>query len=184
MRLFIAVNFIDEIKNRILEVQARLRSQCVKGNFSRPENLHLTLAFLGETPEEKLDLLSAIIEELCSSLRPEPFEILFNHSGCFTHSHKELWWIGMEKNHAGFSRLAAIHGNLNALLSKAGFPVDSRPFNAHITLGREIKHNERIALSCPEITVKVERISLMNSEHDRGVLVYTEIMGRDLGHVN
>jgi len=180
MRLFIAVNFNEEIKRRILEVQARLRAQSLKGNFTRPENLHLTLAFLGEIDENKLSPLSGIIE----GIRSSPFEISFNRSGCFTHSHKELWWIGTDKNRSGFSLLENIHRQLVDQLSKAAIPVDTRPFNVHITVGREIKHSSPIMLVCPEITVKVDRISLMKSENVRGLLTYTEIMWKDLSIEN
>ena len=52
MRLFLAVNFDDATKHRIQAVQQRLR-EVAQGDFSRPENLHLTLAFLGEVPAQK-----------------------------------------------------------------------------------------------------------------------------------
>ena len=52
MRLFIAINFDEETKQSIIAVQRRLR-EWGRGNFSHPENLHLTLAFLGETAPER-----------------------------------------------------------------------------------------------------------------------------------
>jgi len=177
MRLFISVNFSDEIKKRILDVQAQLRAQSSKGNFSRPDNLHLTLVFIGETHEEKLSALFKILEKL----RFPPFELSFNRTGCFTHSRKELWWIGSEVS--GIDRnntILEIHKLLLDSLLEAGFPVDKRPFNAHITLGREIKHSGPIILNCPDIRVPVDRVSLMKSEHIKGILTYTEIMGKDL----
>ena len=176
MRLFIAVNFNSEIKSRILLLQDKLRSQALRGNFTRPENLHLTLAFLGETPEEKLDCLCRII----CGIKAAPFEIRFNHTGCFTHSRKELWWIGADRGCPGVSLLNAIHERLLGLLLEAGFSVDTRPFRAHITVGREIRNSEATALECPEIIIPVRRISLMQSEHKKGQLNYTELSGQDL----
>ena len=172
MRLFVAVNFTDEIKKRLLEIQERLRSQCLSGNFTRSENLHLTLAFLGETPEGKLPLLFQIMD----GMKFSPFEVSFNHTGCFTHSRKELWWIGAGKNDACLQALRSIHGQLLSRLLEAGFSVDERPFNPHITLGREIKHSQPITLDCPGIAAKVSRISLMRSERIKGVLTYTELL--------
>ena len=171
MRLFAAVNFSDEIKSRLLEIQERLRSQSLKGSFTRPENFHLTMAFLGETPKEKLAGLFRIMEEV----RTAPFDIHFNLTGCFTHSRKELWWIGADRNCSGFPLLEAIHAQLIDRLLDEGFNVDRRPFNPHITLGREIKHSGPIILDCPDIAVRVDRVSLMKSEHIRGVLNYTEL---------
>jgi len=171
MRLFIAVNFDAEIKGRLLEIQAQLRSQCHKGNFTQTENFHITLAFLGETPEERLACLFQIIEDL----RFSAFDLVFNHTGCFTHSGKELWWVGVERSCPGHSLLEAIHSQLVGHLSDGGFNVDKRAFNAHITLAREVRHTGPIVLDFPEITVPVNRVSLMKSEHIHGVLTYTEL---------
>ena len=176
MRLFIAVNFSDEIKDRIVKIQELLRSQSTRGNFTRPENLHLTLAFIGETPEEKLSCLYPVI----NGINSPSFDVRFNRTGCFTHSRKELWWIGAEHENPGLSAMKAIYSKLVHELPDAGFPVDPRPFNAHITLAREVKHLNPITLICPEITIKVNRVSLMKSEHLGRVLTYTELMGRDL----
>jgi 2'-5' RNA ligase len=181
MRLFIAVNFSDEVKNRIVNIQEQLRAQTVTGNFTRPGNFHLTLAFLGETPEEKLKPLFRIMEEI----HAPPFDISFSSAGCFSHSRKELWWIGAEPDCPGLGLLKAIHQQLIDRLDKEvdfqgkSFSVDKRPFNAHITLGREIKHFGPIALDKPCITVRVDRISLMKSEHVKGVLTYTELFARE-----
>ena len=175
MRLFIAVNFSDEIKSRILKVQGQLRSQTFKGNFTRPENLHLTLAFLGETPEARLEDLFHIMEKI----QTRPFDILFNQTGCFSSGGKELWWIGADRNSEGLSLLKAIHGQLLKGLEVNAFPVDKKPFNAHITLGREIKHSGPIILNKPEIQVPVDCISVMKSEHLRGVLTYTKLTTRE-----
>ena len=189
MRLFIAVNFSDEVKSRILKIQDQLRCQASKGSFTRPENLHLTLAFLGETREGELGTLSRILDDIqwkqklseTQQLPPPPFDILFNHTGCFTHSGKELWWIGAAPDCPGIPLLQVIHGQLVNRLANNGFAVDKRPFNAHITLGREIKHTSPIVLEMAEvITVRVDRVSLMKSEHIRGMLTYTELMGRSL----
>ena len=166
-----AVNFNDEIKKRLLEIQGNLRSQCFKGNFTQAENFHITLAFLGETPGEKLKCLFQIME----AVKFPAFDVCFNRSGCFTHSRKELWWIGMERNSSGHSRLEAIHSQLIGRLLDGGFGVDSRAFNAHITLAREVRHSDPIVLDCPEITVPVNRINLMKSEHINGILTYTEL---------
>jgi len=171
MRLFIAVNFCEEIKARLWELREQLRSQAIKGSFTRPENFHLTLAFLGETPEEKLKQLFRIMEEI----RSPSFDIIFNRVGCFTHSRKELWWIGSDPESGGLPLLKAIHGQLVSRLEEESFSVDKRPFNAHITLGREIKHQCPIILDAPELTVRADHISLMKSEHYKGVLTYTEL---------
>jgi len=192
MRLFIAVNFDNTVKEQLLEIQAQLRSQSTRGNFTRPENLHLTLAFLGETSEEKVPSILKIIDDIhvlyrvLPEAKPETssLEVSFTHTGCFTHSHKELWWIGADETCQGLSRLRAIHGELIKRLPDAGFSVDKRPFNPHITLGREVKHLRQITLTCNEIKVKVDRLSLMKSEHIGGKLTYTELFPAALPPLN
>ena len=59
--------------------------------------------------------------------------------------------------------------------------MDKKPFNAHITLGREIRHSKPIVLDGHEIKIIVDRISLMKSERIGGVLRYTEIFAEDCG---
>ena len=190
LRLFLAVNFSDEVKARLLEIQDRLRTQCLRGNFSRPENLHLTLAFIGETPEEKLESIFRIIDDI----KTPSFDVPFNRTGCFSRTRavfrqdrgspppgrKELWWIGAEPDSPGLKLLKTLHERLLHRFLDAGFSVDVRPFNAHITLGREIKRLEPVVLDCPELTVRVDRVSLMKSEHISGVLTYTELSARTL----
>ena len=175
MRLFIAVFLSKEVKMELQRLQEQLRLQAYKGSFTRPENVHLTLVFLGETPEEKLASLYQIIQ----GIKTPAFEIAFNRTGCFTHSHKELWWIGADPNDPKLPLLGLIHTQLISRLEQEGFPVDKRPFNAHITLGREIRHSEPITLNCQEIRVKVDRVSLVKSERIGGVLTYTELFGQN-----
>lgn len=177
MRLFVAVNFDDAVKSRLLETQGRIKAQSLKGNFSRPENLHLTLVFIGETPESQVQQIVSILE---NALLPAPFTLEFSHTGCFTHSKKELWWIGADRACPGLRALEELRRRVTAGLVQAGVDFDDRPFNAHITLGREIKHAAPIQVSAGRITVPVNRISLMQSAHIRGALVYTEIAGQDL----
>ena len=181
MRLFIAVNCNDETKELLLSVQDKIKSQSIKGNFSRPENIHLTLAFLGETPEE---LVPAICQTIQEALRPPvaPFALAFSQTGCFTHSGKELWWIGAERADPSLRTLKNIRQRITGGLSANGIAFDDRAFNPHITLGREIKHNAPILIDRQEIIFPVNRISLMKSERSGGVLVYTELFGQDLLH--
>ena len=179
LRLFIAVNCDDETKKRLLSVQDKIRSQALKGNFSRPENLHLTLVFLGETPEDQVQAICPVIKE---AMRPPaaPFALAFSQTGCFTHSGKELWWIGAEHSDPSLGILKNIRQRITGGLSAAGIAFDDRPFNPHITLGREIRHNAPIVIDRQEINFPVNRISLMKSERTGGALVYTEVFGQDL----
>jgi len=178
-RLFISVNCDGKVKAQLLAVQEKIKSQSLKGNFSLPENLHLTLVFIGETPADKIpQIRSAIDKALTPSILP--FTLTFSTVGCFTHSKKELWWIGTERNEPSLGNLKTIRGRIADGLLSEGINFDNRPFNPHITLGREIKHDSPIIIPKQEIIFPVTRVSLMKSERVGGVLTYTEIYGVDL----
>jgi len=179
LRLFISVNCDDNVKNRLLAVQDKIEIQSVKGNFSLPENLHLTLVFIGETPADNVQLITSAIDK---ALKPHiaPFSLTFSTTGCFKHSNKELWWIGTERNDIHIDTLKTIRRRITEELSSQGISFDNRAFNPHITLGREIKHESPIVIPKQEIIYPVDRISLMKSERISGKLTYTEIFGRNL----
>jgi 2'-5' RNA ligase len=171
MRLFIAVNFCDDVKNHILSIQNMIKEKSLKGNFSRLENLHLTMAFLGETPSKQVPLICSVMEK--ASAQCGPFSLDFVRTGFFRHSNKELWWIGVDLD--GSENVFKLRRLLEEGLREAGLYFDERPFNAHITLGREIKHSLPIEMPEVKISVPVDRICLMKSEHIIGSLLYTEI---------
>jgi len=180
MRLFIAINCSDETKKRLLSVQDMIKSQSLKGNFSRPENIHLTLVFLGETPEERVPAICSVIRE---ALRPPvaPFELVFSQTGSFTRGGKELWWIGADNSDPSLGILEKLRQRITGGLSAQGIVFDNKSFQPHITLGREVKHNAPIVIERQKINFPVQRISLMKSERFGGVLRYTEVFGVGLG---
>ena len=187
MRLFIAVTFDEKTKRRIETVQDQLRKEAARGKFTLPENLHLTLVFLGETAEK---LLPEIMDAMKKAVSPDgipytAFDLVFSKTGFFKRSGKELWWLGTgEENRAGEKRLKELQAGLSRELTARNFSIDKRPFTAHITLGREII-NGPWPFETEKITVSINRLSLMLSEHKpaqgrKNRLVYTEIFGLNL----
>ena len=141
MRLFIAVNFSDEAKHRIGAVQEQIKKTAERGNYSLPENLHLTLVFLGETAEEHLPAIQdAMVHAVSAGEKPVPaFNLIFSKAGFFKRGGKELWHLEADnKNSDGFKQLTALQSRLVSELAARNFSIDSRPFSPHITLGREI----------------------------------------------
>lgn len=165
MRLFVAINFSPEIKAALLRAQARLRSLCAGGNFSRPENLHLTLAFIGET-ERLSDAREAVAE--CGG----PFELSLSGLGRFG----ELYWCGIAEN----PRLTALARELRDALTRRGFKLEAREFSPHITIARRVRADGSVDFDVPPASMTVGRISLMSSERINGKLTYTEVYARRL----
>ena len=132
MRLFIAIQFDDSIIDALTGFQSKLREQGVKGNFTSEENLHLTLAFIGDynDPEAVLDAMEA------SNFRP--FDISLDGVGHFG----DLFWMGLADNPA----LHAYVKRLRHCLADAGIPFDKKRFSPHITLIRraENKYGDEI----------------------------------------
>lgn len=169
MRLFIAINFDTQTVNRMLDVQRRLKALGT-GNFSRPENLHLTLAFLGEVaPERMTDLRGAM--DGCTVL---PTALTFDHVGRFKRDGGDVWWLGLKEN----ARLRSLQQDLSERLADAGFLIERRRFSPHITLAREVRLTARadsgLLLGEP-FTAQADAISLMRSERVTSRLTYTEL---------
>ncbi len=161
MRLFIALHFSPEIKNLLLDTIDDLRDQADRGNFTRPENLHLTLAFIGETTN------TAAVKRAMDRWKFKPFELTVGGSGRFG----ELHWAGVEKNPTLFNLAEGLKEDLR----KEGFLIEKRPFKPHITLGRQIESREPIRLNVPKTSMTVSAMSLMRSDRINGKLTYTEI---------
>ena len=164
MRLFIAIQFYDEILDALSGFQSELREQGVKGNFTSEENLHLTLAFIGDynDPEAVLDAMEA------SNFRP--FDINLDGVGHFG----DLFWMGLADNPA----LHAYVKRLRHCLAEAGIPFDKKRFSPHITLIRraEYKYGDEIPVyDVPEGKMRVENISLMRSDRGKNGMIYTEV---------
>ncbi len=168
MRLFIAINFNQATKQNILAIQQRLQ-ELGRGNFSLPENLHLTLAFLGEIAPNRLAAVCHAMDDTPIT----PMELAFDNVGRFRREGGDIWWVGLAQNHA----LTELQANLARNLAAQGFVLESRRFSPHVTLAREAvlqtEPDRKVLLGQP-FSTKVNAMSLMRSEGIGGRLVYTE----------
>lgn len=172
MRLFIAVNFDDEIKDRVMEISYRLKKESLKGSFSARENLHITAVFIGEVLEDKVEA----IKDIMDSVSVPPFDIEISGIGAFKRNGGDIYWLGIKN----CEPLASVSGYLSRRLRKAGFDIEDRPFKPHLTLGRRVIIEKGIERETDKILCPVKKISLMVSERVSGKLVYTEIYGKEL----
>lgn len=165
MRLFVAVNFDEPFKNAVLEYQSKLK-KAASGNFSRPENLHITLAFIGEVSNAS-SALKAV-----KSVSFEPFELALSKAGNFG----SLYWLGVNGGKSAHgSGIYALAEKVRASLKLCGVSFDPKPFKPHITLAREVEFHAPFDAVVPQASMRVERISLMKSERINGRLVYSEL---------
>ena len=179
MRLFIAINFSDKTRTQLLALQDELRTNAMRGNFSLPENLHLTLAFLGECNAKQTDAAKQVM----NAVRFEPFTITIAGGGYLDKGRPNLLFCNLQ-NDSGHTRLRQLQSNLSATLSVKGFQLEQRKFWPHITLGREIVWKNTggfssfIDVKFPVIEECVTSIELMKSERIGGKLTYSSVFGK------
>ena len=167
MRLFVAIRLNKEMRNTLTDIQNQLRRLGVRGNYTPPENLHLTLAFIGDHPE------SDSVLEVLEGLRFEPVELRLRGLGSFG----GLWWAGLEES----GELSSLVRQLRHALAHAGIPFDRKNFLPHITLVRkpEYDHVPDFAhIKLPKAAMKAHRVSLMLSTRGKSGMIYSQ-----LGHI-
>ncbi len=131
MRAFVAVFPPPELREEAL---ARARRLSLRGRvrWSKPENVHLTLKFLGDVREEVLDGLCTALEEVCG--RHASFDAGLAGFGAFPSARRaQVLWAGIG---IGFDGLCSLATDLDAVLAPLGFEREKRPYTPHLTLGR------------------------------------------------
>lgn len=166
MRLFIAILFPSAVRESLLDVQNQLRAQGVQANYTKPENFHLTLAFLGETSRQR------DIQRVMASIDMPLFSMTVTGSSKFGN----LLWVGIEQN----SALESLAYRLQDSLRNLGFEIERRPFRPHITLARQVTVPQPFSLKIPRTTMTVDRLLLMKSERVNGRLTYTPLFEKKL----
>ena len=133
MRAFVAIFPPPEIQAaaiaRALESVRRLGNRV---RWTKPENVHLTLKFLGDIQEEVLGNLCAALEEVCT--KHTPFHVELARLGAFPSAWRaRILWVG---GGAGFDRLRVLAADLDDAFAPLGFEREERPYTPHLTLGR------------------------------------------------
>lgn len=163
MRIFIAIRFTETFKYSILDAQDGLREYGVRGNYTQPENLHLTLAFIGET--ERVAEIKAAVD----AVKFEPFVIRTGKLGCFNGRSRVLW-LGIE----GEDKVKTIAQQLRRNLDKCGIDYAKGKFSPHITLVRQPSEMP-LDVEVESESMTVSEICVMKSERINGRLVYTAL---------
>ncbi len=163
MRIFIAIRFTEVFKSSILDAQDGLKEYGVKGNYTQPENLHLTLAFIGET--ERVEEIKAAVD----AVKFEPFLIRTGKMGCFN-GRSRVIWLGIE----GEDKVKAIAQQLRRNLDQRGIDYAKGKFSPHITLVRQPSEMP-LDIDVESESMTVSKIYVMKSERINGRLVYTAL---------
>ena len=161
MRLFIAIRLSEEMKKALVACMHDLKKQGVDGNYVPAQNLHMTLAFIGEYDDP-----SKVKEAIRRVPLPE-FRLTLSEKGNFGN----ILWAGVKGN----QKLKTYVKDLRAALSEEGIPFDNEKFVPHITLIRKVSAKKPYQVHLPKADMTVKKASLMKSEQKNGKIVYKEL---------
>jgi 2'-5' RNA ligase len=185
IRSFIAVEVPQPLRAKLDEVQRELKRADADVRWVRPENIHLTLKFLGSVTGEELEKLAGVIAPIISSWTP--FEVRLHGLGCFPSSRNpRIVWVGIERGSVEASSLQKAVENQAA---DVGFPSETRPFKPHLTLGRvrspqgkdslaqAVENHQDVEIG----SFRVNEVYLFKSELKPSGAVYTKLQTFPMG---
>ena len=132
MRTFIATELPGEIKDALSRLQGKLKNSQADVKWVEPQNIHLTLKFLGERDEKSIEEIMRILQVVTKSRKS--FNARISCLGAFPSINSpRIIWVGIDK---GDSETKEIVKELEDRIAKIGIPKEDRPFSSHITIGR------------------------------------------------
>lgn len=174
IRAFIAIELPEDARRALGETERRLAEQLPQGvRWVRPELIHLTLRFLGDTAVAKLPALAAALDAL--GAQHAPFALALREVGCFPNRKRpRVIWAGLDSQ---LAPLQALKRDLDEALVPLGWGVEDRPFQPHLTLGR-VKDSRLLQgvawqVDVEPVSVPVTAVVLMESELTRVGPIYT-----------
>ena len=157
MRVFIAVDIPDKVRKTLGDVQRELRPLTSSARWVAPESIHITLKFVGETPEKRLD----DIDTALTGLSWKPFTITVRGVGFFPGTRSpRVFWAGMEA-----PTMEGLAEQLDTLMERSGFEKEKRAFRPHLTLARA--KDTRIDSSLVSAAAKYEEHAFGSFSVDR-----------------
>lgn len=163
-RIFVAIRFPEEFKSALIDVQQEMIARGVEGNYCPYGNLHMTLAFIGETFD--LPSIRKAVDEVSFS----PFNIILNTLGTFQTKNGAVVWAGIKDCPAVFDLASQLREKLIA----NGVRFKPTEFYPHISLVRK-PSSVLTDISIKPVSMLVERVYVMKSERVEGELLYSEV---------
>ncbi len=132
LRLFLAVDMDESLKQYVGSLVEPLRKAGADVKWVQADNLHVTLKFLGDVEEERVDIVADTARRSVGAY--EPFDIGLGEVGTFPPAGRpRVIWIGIEDSGGQLARMSR---SLEEAFAELGFPAEERPFKGHLTLGR------------------------------------------------
>lgn len=176
-RLFIAINLPPDIKDQLADLLLKLQKNNPNKpiKWVEPENVHLTLHFLGDTPEEKIKEIDQALQPIIADFSTLDFQ-LSNSINAFPNLNTPQV-IFLEIKELNDGKTLKMQRQIGEALEVLGFEIDKRPFRLHLTLGR-VKF--KTGLQLPDFKLqtsdfRVQKIELMSSQLNPGGPIYSVI---------
>lgn len=177
IRTFIALHLPTAVEQTLLDTIGQHRPRFPTGSvrWVRPEQLHLTLRFLGETAVSHLPALQQGLDHIAT--HHAPLSLRLSDLGCFpTCQRPRVFWVGLEGE---LERLHALQQEIEGLVNQLGWAREKRPFSPHLTLGR-IKDARQLqgatwrgAPASGDKQMQLTEVALVESQLRPGGAVYT-----------
>lgn len=186
IRSFIAIELDEEIKQTLASLIEKLKASGADVKWVKPENIHLTLKFLGHISKEKIDGIKRILDNAKDIFKP--FRIILSDLGAFPKpSYPRVIWVGIKD---GENNSKKIYDFMEKGLEKIGFQKEERPFSPHLTIGRVKSPKNRESLKSNIENLKnsltksldVGHITLFQSTLTPGGPIYTPLYKAKLGN--
>lgn len=192
-RLFIAVPLPDEAAAAVRSIVDQVRAEPLPAGardvrWVRLDSLHLTLRFLGPTPEDRLDPTAAAVRSVAAAA-PGPITMQLGGAGTFPRQGRpRSLWIGIV---GGAEALGELAESLERALAPAGWASEHRPFRPHLTLARSdgvaagplVAGRLEAAMAGSTIAATLDRIGLFESVTGGGPARYVPVTSAELGAV-
>lgn len=132
VRSFVAILLDEAVRAAVAAQVEQLRPLAHAVAWVPPQNLHLTLKFLGEIDAAPIEAMNEALAEAAS--KATPFTLAFHGLGAFPGlAHPRVLWVGVSQ---GALECQALQADVDAALARRGFPKETRPYTPHLTIGR------------------------------------------------
>lgn len=179
-RLFIGLELPEAVKVRLQKAAEPALSRIQKGRLTDADHYHLTVFFIGEVPEKEVPAWKACMTQAAAV--SQAFELTLCHTGFFSRKSRKILWFGSEASECLEALYKHVMAAADETLFSLGKPAASaqpganRPFNPHVTLGREIlAEDASVMIHTEKIKVHVETLTLFESKRISGRLAYVPI---------
>jgi len=178
MRTFIAVELPEKIKEQIEGLQAPFKKTDTHVSWVKPKNIHVTLKFLGEVPEERMDQVFSATQKAVEGAKK--FSMSLRGTGVFPNPRRpRVIWVGAG---SGGEELSLLAGRIEQEMEEIGFPREKRKYSAHFTIGRvkSPKNVEKLmelvsASDFQTEEIEVNEVVVMKSQLDPRGAIYTPL---------